>query len=176
MKKCVAMTLLVMTICAIFSGCFLDQKVDELSIPAATTETTETTKATETTETKDPTNFKLEENPSWKYERIEWGNWKSTAILPVPDWTWWGYTITETETEFWGYVGYSSIDDYDRYIEMLKDSGFNLNCEQVEGSCMKFWGENENGYGVTVTMYSWCHYFSIHVNRDLEALRKNWEA
>ena len=121
----------------------------------------------------DPTNYDLEPEPAWKYGRIDWSNHRSTAILPLPDWTWWAYAIRDTDLAYRGYLGYSDFDNFEQYIKELQKAGFTENCETRETSSSVDWiGENaDNGYAVMLHYCSWSPYITIWCYHDAEGLR-----
>lgn len=121
----------------------------------------------------DPTNYDLEPEPAWKYERIDWSNHRSTSILPVPSWTLWAYAISDTDLSYWGYLGYSNFDNFEQYIKELQKAGFTENCKMKETSSSIHWiGENaDNGYAVMLHYCSWSPYITIRCYHNVEELR-----
>ena len=121
----------------------------------------------------DPTNYELEPEPAWKYERIDWSKHRATVVLPIPNWTWWGYALIDTDLSYYGYLGYTSFDNFEDYINELKKAGYTENCDINETSSNIYWiAEHEsNGYTAMVHYCSWSDYITVWSYHDGNELR-----
>ena len=126
----------------------------------------------------DPTKFELEPNPSWKYKKLDWSTHKATSVLPTPDWTWWGYALIDDDLSYYGYLGYTTFEDFDNYINELKDAGYTENCDVNETSSNIDWiaDHTSNGYTVMLHYCAWCKYITVWSYHNGDELRSMyWE-
>lgn len=101
-----------------------------------------------------------------EFDVIAWPTFGIALKIPMPTWSDRGrfYSSEDSETTLWMEIGYTTVDDYRNYVKALQDYGYNLNIHE-ETDC-KFWGENEEGYGVQLTYISWSHYMGLQVTSD----------
>lgn len=126
----------------------------------------------------DPTKFEFDPNPSWKYERLDWSKHKATSVLPTPDWTWWGYALTDTDLSYYGYLGYTTFEDFENYIDELKEAGYTEKCDVSETDSNVYWiaDHSSNGYTVMLHYCAWSKYITVWSYHNGDKLRSAyWE-
>lgn len=99
-----------------------------------------------------------------EFPEIEWPAYGIATKLPVPDWSNKGEFLIETETRVWVYIGYTTYDDFENYVEACKDLGYTENTYSKTG--IMYYGENDKGYGVNVHYNEYEHYVSIDAMVD----------
>ena len=97
------------------------------------------------------------------YDVIEWPTYGIATNLPVPTWSDRGqfYGSPSDETMFWAEIGYTTLKDYEDYVEMCKAYGFNQNIQEEPGS--SFIAYNEDGYMIDLLYVPWSKYVDIQL-------------
>ena len=65
------------------------------------------------------------------------------------------------ETMFWAEIGYTTLKDYEDYVEMCKAYGFNQDIQEEPGS--SFIAYNEDGYMIDLLYVPWSKYVDIQL-------------
>lgn len=155
MKKFTAMIAIII-VCLVFAGCANDVSSAAV-IP-------ETTKATEET---------FSDVPGAKeFPEIDWPTFGAATKIPVPDWSTWGTILIDSETSFWVQIGYSTLDNYNAYVEACKEMGYVEDYYNVAG--YMYYGANADGYAVQLTYNKYDHYVAIQVTHDAASWNKYW--
>lgn len=155
MKKFTTMIAIII-VCLVFAGCTSDVSSAAV-IP-------ETTKATEET---------FSDIPGAKeFHEIDWPTFGAATKIPVPDWSTWGTILIDSETSFWVQIGYSTLDNYNAYVEACKEMGYVEDYYNVAG--YMYYGANADGYAVQLTYNEYDHYVGIQVTHDAASWNKYW--
>lgn len=98
-----------------------------------------------------------------EYDVIEWPTYGIATNLPVPTWSDRGqfYGSPSDETMFWAEIGYTTLKDYEDYVEQLKACGFDQDIQEDPGS--SFIAYNEDGYMVDLLYVPWSKYMDIQL-------------
>ena len=98
-----------------------------------------------------------------EYDVIEWPTYGIATNLPVPTWSDRGqfYGSSSDETMFWAEIGYTTLKDYEDYVEQLKACGFDQDIQEDPGS--SFIAYNEDGYMGDLLYVPWSKYVDIQL-------------
>lgn len=98
-----------------------------------------------------------------EYDVIEWPTYGIATNLPVPTWSDRGqfYGSSSDETMFWAEIGYTTLKDYEGYVEACKACGFDKDIQEDPGS--SFIAYNEEGYMVDLLYVPWSKYVDIQI-------------
>lgn len=181
MKKFTAI-IVVLSLCLAFAGCTAaigsastptdistdtDTATNEFTIIIP--ETTETTEAPTTVSTEET----LPDIPNAKeFPEIEWPTFGAATKIPTPDWSNHGEILIDSETGFWGQIGYSTLDNYTAYVKACQEAGYIEDYYNVAG--YMYYGANTDGYAVQLTYNQYEHYVAIQVTHDAASWNKWW--
>lgn len=98
-----------------------------------------------------------------EYDIIEWPTYGIATNLPVPTWSDRGqfYGSPSDETMFWAEIGYTTLKDYEDYVEQLKACGFDQDIQEDPGS--SFIAYDEDGYMIDLLYVPWSKYMDIQL-------------
>lgn len=98
-----------------------------------------------------------------EYDVIEWPTYGIATNLPVPTWSDRGqfYGSPSDETMFWAEIGYTTLKDYEGYVEACKACGFDKDIQEDPGS--SFIAYNEDGYMIDLLYVPWSKYVDIQI-------------
>lgn len=114
-----------------------------------------------------PTEETIVDIPNAKhFEEFEWPTFGAATKVPTPDWSKNGEILSSSESLFWAQVGYSTMDNFNSYIEACKDSGYIEN-SYTAGDYL-YYGETLDGYGVQITYNKYVHYIAVQVTANAE--------
>lgn len=109
-----------------------------------------------------------------EYDIFTWPEFGIVTKIPTPTWSDRGvfYGSETSEVTFWAEIGYTTLDNYNEYIEACKEMGYDLNIYEDPG--YTFWGENEEGYGVQLIYFPWSRYMSVQVRNSTSTWEHWW--
>lgn len=98
-----------------------------------------------------------------EYDVIEWPTYGIATNLPIPTWSDRGqfYGSPSDETMFWAEIGYTTLKDYEDYVEACKAAGFDKDIQEDPGS--SFIAYNEEGYMIDLLYVPWSKYVDIQI-------------
>lgn len=167
MKKFITVVV-ILSLCMAFAGCTVT--IGSANTPnVATNEPTDTIPETaeEAVEEAPP------DIPNAKdFPEFEWPTFGAATKVPTPDWSNRGEILIDSETGFWGQVGYSTLDDYNAYIKACQDAGYIEDYYNVAG--YMYYGANADGYGVQLTYNKQDYYMAIQVTAYASEWDKWW--
>lgn len=107
-----------------------------------------------------------------EFPEIEWPTFGIVTKVPVPTWSNCGRILADSETLFWGEIGYSTLDDYTSYVEECQSVGYTENYYNNTG--YMYYGEDSEGRAVQITYNQYSHYVAIQVTNNAETWNKWW--
>lgn len=177
MKKFIAIIATVI-LCLAFTGCTINIGVPSASNDISSDTDTATNEFTitipETTEaTTVPTEETLPDIPNAKeFPEMEWPTFGAATKIPSPDWSSHGQILIDSETSFWGEIGYSTLEDYTAYVKACQEMGYIEDYYNVAG--YMYYGANADDYAVQLTYNQYDHYVSIQVTAFASEWNKWW--
>lgn len=169
MKKFTAI-IAALSLCLAFAGCA--NASTDIPTEAPTTKVIETT-IPETTAAATEPKETLPDIPNAKeFPEIEWPTFGAATKIPVPDWSNHGEILIDSETGFWGQIGYTTLDDYTAYVKACQELGYIEDYYNVAG--YMYYGANADGYAVQLTYNQYDHYVAIQVTHDAASWNKWW--
>lgn len=165
----------------IITGCGKYQivRTDEATVQEEETltesiENKESTKVEETTETVDDgeihTNMDI---PDAKhFDIMEWPTFGIVTELPKPMWSDRGSIYINSEMQYWCTLGYTTLDDFDNYIQQCKDLGFNIDYYEDYGYL--YFAKNADGRYVYLVYNQWAHSMGIEIGMNGDEFDKWW--
>ena len=180
MKKFVVF-IVVFAICFAFTACRITVDVNkptkgtEIGDPTtsevnATEIGDPTTSETKTTEIGDPTLATIPNAD--EYPEMTWPTFGIATKIPKPDWSNCGTIYIDTERWFWCDVGYSTLDNFNDYVKLCQEAGYNLNTVCKNGYF--FYGEDEERRGLQIMYNEWGHSIGIEVQIETADMQKWW--
>ncbi len=85
-------------------------------------------------------------SPTEEFKELKWPTDGLAQMLPKPESTY-GKISTESSTLFYAYIGDTSLDQYDAYVNACKAQGFTVDYSKSESH---FDAENESGYDLSL--------------------------
>lgn len=152
MKKLFTITLIVCLITSMLGGC-----------GATNSKASESTPAIKLTEV-DISQFP----DAREYDVYYWPTSGIASEIPVPAWSNRGWIDYNEADHFRCYVGYTTMEDANNYINELQVFGFTVN-----GFCdgdWRFYAETEDGKGILLCYWEEGSYISLEVARDCSVI------
>lgn len=157
MKKFIAI-IIAITLCLAFAGC------------ANTTENTTPTENDIPTTTATKNNSSI---PNAKeFPEVEWPTFGIITKVPAIDWSNHGAILIDSETGFWGQVGYSTVDNFTGYVKACQKAGYTEDYYSVPGYF--YYGADSEGRAVQLTYNQYDHYIAIQVTIDAASWNHWW--
>lgn len=107
-----------------------------------------------------------------EFPEIDWPTFGIITKVPTINWSNRGRILADSETLFWGEVGYSTLEDYTSYVEKCQNAGYTENSYNDVG--YMYYGEDSEGRAVQVTYNQYSHYIAIQVTHNAETWNKWW--
>lgn len=108
-----------------------------------------------------------------EFPEIEWPTFGAATKIPIPTWSNYGEILVDSETEFWCQIRYSTLDDYENYVNACQEAGYID--DQYNDDGYMYYGSNDDNYGVQLTYNKYDHYVAIQVTNDSYNWDKWWE-
>lgn len=136
MKKILA---IILTICFIFTltGCGSDKKNIETEL--------ESSKSSESQTVTDEYKDVVDQDIKDKFTDFSWPTFGNATLVPAPEWCTRGKTWQDDEEGYSAYIDNTTKAQYDAYVEVLYNAGFNANYSK---QTKLFTGNTEDGINV----------------------------
>lgn len=106
------------------------------------------------------------------FPEIEWPTFGFATRLPTPDWSNRGEIVYSTERDIHIHIGYSTLEDFENYVEACKELGYTENTYSVPG--ITYYGENAEGNAAHLHYNQYEHYVTIIGKLDGASYFKYW--
>lgn len=87
----------------------------------------------------------VDKNIKDKFDDFSWPEFGNATLVPAPDWCTRGRTWVDDETGYSAYVDNTTKEQYDKYVKVLYDAGFNV---EYSKQAKLFTGTNTDGISV----------------------------
>lgn len=107
------------------------------------------------------------------YDEMDWPIIGAATKIPTPDWSTRGGIYVDSESEFWADIGYSTSDDYNKYVRACQEAGFINDYYNMPG--YMYYGVNDEGYAVLITNNEYSNIIGVQVTSDPSNWDRYWE-
>lgn len=107
-----------------------------------------------------------------EYDEYEWPRFGIAKKIPTPMWSNRGEIYWDMEDSFCCDVGYSTQENYNKYVKECQDAGYTENYYSVPG--MMYYATNSEGNAVLLVYSSYGEYVEIQVTSNPETWNRPW--
>ena len=108
---------------------------------------------------------------AYEHDVYSWPTFGLGIEIPIPTWSNRGYIWVDEADAYKCEVGYTTVDNFNKYKKAIQDAGFTLNYKNASDA---YYAENEDGIGILIVYSDYWYEMEISVGRNeyLEELRE----